>query len=138
MEFGARALGNRSILATPRDPEMRTKLNYVIKKREGFRPFAPSTLKGEDKKWFEVREDIPYMNQVVKVKERFRKQLDGIKDKIAQQKKERQDFRDTRLNPGGVETVLTGLPGAAARYFFPELYADAAEWFTGRTTEEDK
>ena len=68
MEFGARALGNRSILATPRDPEMRTKLNYVIKKREGFRPFAPSTLKGEDKKWFEVREDIPYMNQVVKIR----------------------------------------------------------------------
>lgn len=73
MEFGARALGNRSILASPRDPEMRTKLNYVIKKREGFRPFAPSTLKGEDTKWFEVKEDIPYMNQVVKIKGHRRK-----------------------------------------------------------------
>lgn len=68
MEFGARALGNRSILATPLDAEMRTKLNYVIKKREGFRPFAPSVLKGEDSKWFKVKENIPYMNQVVKAK----------------------------------------------------------------------
>ena len=68
MEFGARALGNRSILATPLDPKMRTKLNYVIKKREGFRPFAPSVIKGEDTKWFKVYEDIPYMNQVVQAK----------------------------------------------------------------------
>ena len=74
MEFGARALGNRSILATPRDPEMRAKLNYVIKKREGFRPFAPSTLRGEDKKYFEVKEDIPFMNQVVKIKGHKKKQ----------------------------------------------------------------
>ena len=68
MEFGARALGNRSILATPLDSKMRTKLNYVIKKREGFRPFAPSVMKGEDTKWFKVYEDIPYMNQVVQAK----------------------------------------------------------------------
>ena len=68
MEFGARALGNRSILANPRKAEMRTKLNYVIKKREGFRPFAPSVLKEQQNNWFICREDIPYMNQVVKVK----------------------------------------------------------------------
>ena len=41
MEFGARALGNRSILANPRDPQMKSRLNKMIKKREGFRPFAP-------------------------------------------------------------------------------------------------
>lgn len=68
MEFGARALGNRSILATPRDPEMREKLNYVIKKREGFRPFAPSVIKEDQNRWFICKEDIPYMNQVVFIK----------------------------------------------------------------------
>ena len=68
MEFGARALGNRSILANPRDPNMREKLNFVIKKREGFRPFAPSVLEEDVTKYFIAKDDIPYMNQVVKVK----------------------------------------------------------------------
>lgn len=68
MEFGARALGNRSILANPRNASMRNKLNKVIKKREGFRPFAPSVLKESQNIWFICREDVPYMNQVVKVK----------------------------------------------------------------------
>ena len=68
MEFGARALGNRSILANPRKAEMREKLNYVIKKREGFRPFAPSVLQEHQNRWFICREDIPYMNQVVHTK----------------------------------------------------------------------
>lgn len=68
MEFGARALGNRSILANPRNAEMREKLNRVIKKREGFRPFAPSVLKEQQKMWFLMKEDVPYMNQVVKTK----------------------------------------------------------------------
>ena len=68
MEFGARALGNRSILASPKDPKMREKLNYVIKKREGFRPFAPSVIEEQVSKWFNVTENIPYMNQVVQVK----------------------------------------------------------------------
>lgn len=74
MEFGARALGNRSILANPRNAKMRQKLNYVIKKREGFRPFAPSVLKEHQNKWFICKEDIPYMNQVVKVKGYNRKE----------------------------------------------------------------
>ena len=68
MEFGARALGNRSILANPRKADMREKLNYVIKKREGFRPFAPSVLQEQQNKWFICKEDVPYMNQVVKTK----------------------------------------------------------------------
>ena len=66
MEFGARALGNRSILATPRDPKMREKLNYVIKKREGFRPFAPSVLYEDANKWFLFKNEVPYMNLVVR------------------------------------------------------------------------
>ena len=69
MEFGARALGNRSILANPTIPDMRKKLNMVIKKREGFRPFAPSVLKEYQDKYFDVVEDIPYMNQVVTAKD---------------------------------------------------------------------
>ena len=69
MEFGARALGNRSILASPTNAEMRDKLNYTIKKREGFRPFAPSVLNEDVLKYFDANEAVPYMNQVVKVKE---------------------------------------------------------------------
>ena len=69
MEFGARALGNRSILANPLIPDMRKKLNLVIKKREGFRPFAPSVLKEYQDKYFNVVEDVPYMNQVVTTKD---------------------------------------------------------------------
>lgn len=64
MEFGARALGNRSILASPATPEMREKLNYVIKKREGFRPFAPSVLEQEADTYFTTKEKVPYMNIV--------------------------------------------------------------------------
>ena len=68
MEFGARALGNRSILASPYNPKMREKLNLVIKKREGFRPFAPSVLSQDVSKYFIARDSVPYMNQVVKVR----------------------------------------------------------------------
>ena len=68
MEFGARALGNRSILASPKKPEMRDKLNKVIKKREGFRPFAPSVIQEAAGALFNLNEDVPYMNQVVKAR----------------------------------------------------------------------
>jgi len=71
MEFGARALGNRSILASPKDPKMREKLNYVIKKREGFRPFAPSVTEEQATKFFKIKENVPHMNQVVKAKVDF-------------------------------------------------------------------
>jgi len=70
MEFGARALGNRSILASPKDPKMRERLNFVIKKREGFRPFAPSVTEEQANRWFYIEENIPYMNQVVNAKVR--------------------------------------------------------------------
>jgi carbamoyltransferase len=68
MEFGARALGNRSILASPKDPKMRARLNFVIKKREGFRPFAPSVTEEQAVRWFYLKEIVPYMNQVVNAK----------------------------------------------------------------------
>ena len=75
IEFGARALGNRSILANPTLPNMKDKINAVIKKREGFRPFAPMVCYDKQSKYFESREFIPYMNQVVNVKEEYKDKL---------------------------------------------------------------
>ncbi len=71
IEFGARALGNRSILANPTLPNMKDKINKVIKKREGFRPFAPMVIKEKQDTYFEMNGDVPYMNQVVKVKPEY-------------------------------------------------------------------
>ena len=78
MEFGARALGNRSILANPRDPQMKARVNRVIKKREGFRPFAPIVKEEERLKYFDYKHLVPYMNQVVSVKQEHRKNLPAI------------------------------------------------------------
>jgi len=66
-EFGARALGNRSILANPHLPDVRDRINKVVKKREMFRPFAPSVTYEDYQKYFKSEEDVPYMNQVVQV-----------------------------------------------------------------------
>lgn len=78
IEFGARALGHRSILANPTIPNMRDKINKVIKKREGFRPFAPMVTFEDQKKYFEYGGYVPYMNQVVKVREKYREKLPSI------------------------------------------------------------
>lgn len=61
MEYGPRALGNRSILGDPRHPEMQKKLNLKIKYREGFRPFAPSVMEEEIGTWFDLDRPSPYM-----------------------------------------------------------------------------
>lgn len=61
MEFGPRALGNRSILADPRNKDMQQRLNLKIKKREGFRPFAPSVLKEDAGDYFDLHHASPYM-----------------------------------------------------------------------------
>lgn len=78
MEFGARALGNRSIFANPRDPQMKARVNKVIKKREGFRPFAPIVKEEDRLKYFDYKPLVPYMNQVVQVKEEHIKNLPAI------------------------------------------------------------
>jgi len=72
MEFGARALGNRSILASPLHLGIKEKINKVIKKRESFRPFAPSCIEEDAHMFFQLKEPIPYMNQVVEVKKSHR------------------------------------------------------------------
>lgn len=78
IEFGARALGNRSILASPIDSRMRQKINKVVKKRESFRPFAPMVRQSVQDKYFETNGDIPYMNQVVLVKEEHKSNLGAV------------------------------------------------------------
>ena len=61
MEFGPRALGSRSILADPRSPTVQRRLNLQVKKRESFRPFAPSVLREDVEQWFDLAVDSPYM-----------------------------------------------------------------------------
>lgn len=78
IEFGSRALGNRSILADPTRPEMKNKINKVIKKRESFRPFAPMVIKEKQNTFFDMEDDIPYMNQIVNVKKEYRDKLPSI------------------------------------------------------------
>jgi carbamoyltransferase len=75
MEFGPRALGNRSILGDARSPEMQKKMNLKIKYREGFRPFAPSVLEGDSKEYFEIDRPSPYMLLVVPVRSERRRAL---------------------------------------------------------------
>jgi len=67
-ESGHRALGNRSILADPRNPNIKDIINKEIKIREDFRPFAPSVLEEHYDKWFDTPEPSPYMSRIVKVK----------------------------------------------------------------------
>lgn len=78
IEFGARALGNRSILANPTFPKMKDKINKVIKKREGFRPFAPMVCYDKQNIYFSANEYIPYMNQVVKVNPEYKSKLPAV------------------------------------------------------------
>jgi carbamoyltransferase len=68
MEFGARALGNRSLLADPRRTDMRDIINLRIKFREKFRPFAPSILEEHVGEWFEINEPTPYMEKVFPIR----------------------------------------------------------------------
>jgi carbamoyltransferase len=68
MEWGPRALGNRSILGDPRRADMKDILNIKIKRRETFRPFAPSVIRECVSEWFEKDADVPFMMQVFKIK----------------------------------------------------------------------
>ena len=77
MEFGPRALGNRSIIADARNIEMQKKLNLAIKKRESFRPFAPSVLKEDVNKIFDLNHnlDSPYMLITAQIKDEIKNEL---------------------------------------------------------------
>jgi carbamoyltransferase len=78
LEWGPRALGNRSILGDPRRADMKDILNSKIKRRESFRPFAPSVLREDVPGWFEEDDNVPFMMQVYQVREEKRPQLPAI------------------------------------------------------------
>jgi carbamoyltransferase len=78
MEWGPRALGNRSIVADPRRADMKDILNRKIKRRESFRPFAPSILRESVSDWFECNDDVPFMMQVYPVREEKRTQVPAV------------------------------------------------------------
>ncbi|NDB77490.1 MAG: carbamoyltransferase, partial [Verrucomicrobia bacterium] len=75
MEWGPRALGNRSILGDPRRADMKDILNLKIKRRESFRPFAPSVLREHVVEWFEQEDDVPFMMEVFQVRPEKRAQI---------------------------------------------------------------
>lgn len=83
MEFGPRALGNRSILADPRIPDMQKTLNMKIKFREGFRPFAPAVCSEDARSIFDLETDSPYMLLVGKVREQFRNPLPPASENLS-------------------------------------------------------
>jgi carbamoyltransferase len=72
MEWGPRALGNRSIVCDPRRADMKQILNDKIKRRESFRPFAPSVLRSDVAEWFETDDDVPFMSKVFTIREEKR------------------------------------------------------------------
>jgi carbamoyltransferase len=78
MEWGPRALGNRSILGDPRRADMKDILNAKIKRRESFRPFAPSILREAVAEWFEQEDDVPFMMQVFQVREEKRVRIPAV------------------------------------------------------------
>lgn len=78
MEFGARALGNRSLIADPRRTDMRDIINLRIKFREKFRPFAPSILEEQVGEWFEINEPTPYMEKVFPIRESKRALIPAV------------------------------------------------------------
>ncbi len=78
MEFGPRALGNRSILADPRDPEIKDMVNKKIKFREEFRPFAPAILEERVSDYFEINCPSPYMLSVAQVREDKKTQIPAV------------------------------------------------------------
>jgi len=78
MEWGPRALGNRSILGDPRRADMKDILNLKIKRRESFRPFAPSILDRATGEWFEEVDDVPFMMQVFQIREEQRARIPAV------------------------------------------------------------
>lgn len=78
MEFGARALGSRSLIADPRRTDMRDIINLRIKFREKFRPFAPSILEEHVGEWFEIDEPTPYMEKVFPIRQEKRALIPAV------------------------------------------------------------
>lgn len=82
MEFGPRALGNRSILGDPRSESMQSKMNLKIKFRESFRPFAPAVMREHVSEYFEMDCDSPYMLLVAPVQQKHRREMTTEEQKL--------------------------------------------------------
>ena len=78
LEWGPRALGNRSILGDPRRADTKDILNLKIKRRESFRPFAPSILRDAVPQWFETDDDVPFMMQVFRIRPEKRQEIPAV------------------------------------------------------------
>jgi len=78
MEWGPCALGNRSILADPRNSGIKDVLNAKIKRRESFRPFAPSILREAVAEWFETDDDVPFMMKVFQIRSKYRDMVPAV------------------------------------------------------------
>jgi len=78
MEWGPRALGNRSILCDPRRPDVQGILNLKIKRRESFRPFAPSIMSEHVHEWFEQDQPVPFMGQVFQIRSEQRARIPAV------------------------------------------------------------
>ena len=78
MEWGPRALGNRSILGDPRRSDMKEILNQKIKRRESFRPFAPSILRENVSDWFEQEDEVPFMMKVFQIRSEKRTKIPAV------------------------------------------------------------
>lgn len=82
MEYGPRALGNRSIIGDARNPEMQKKMNLKIKYRESFRPFAPSVMYDKVHEWFDLDRESPYMLLVANVREEKQRKMTEEESKL--------------------------------------------------------
>ena len=82
MEFGPRALGNRSILADARSPRTQSTLNLKVKYRESFRPFAPAVLAEHAGELFELAADSPYMLLVAEVRAGLRRPMTAEEEQL--------------------------------------------------------
>jgi carbamoyltransferase len=115
MEFGPRALGNRSLLADPRRPEMRDILNQKVKHREDFRPFAPSVLAEHAGDWFEVGDHLTSHEFMLFAPRVRPEQLDRIPAVVHKDGTARVQLVSRRSNPRYHELIscfhaLTGVP----------------------------
>jgi len=108
-ESGNRALGNRSILADPRNPDIKDIINHTIKMREDFRPFAPAVLEEHYKEYFDTRLPSPYMSRICKVKS---DKVPGIthKDNTARIQTVNKNFNEKFYNIINEFYKITGIP----------------------------
>ena len=108
-ESGNRALGNRSILADPRNPDIKDIINHTIKMREDFRPFAPAVLEEHYKEYFDTRLPSPYMSRICKVKS---DKVPGIThiDNTARIQTVNKEFNEKFYNVINEFYKLTGVP----------------------------